>query len=269
MKHLKRFDEGFFDLFKKKWSEDDKIILEFIKRLERVKDVSPYEIELSTAGTEPGETYETTYKVIFDDVTVKIRKVECDRKYRTGWHEETQKRWVKDGAVRKNNHIFYGCTIYMIDGKEGLTPSLKVTEQFFELVKKVNEQSKYKSKINKIKGEMNPAADLLDPEIYPETGIKEGINLREVKFTGKRNPRLEIVVTKTPDGRITNIENETGIRFPFSVGQILNRTAEVWACNNNFLMDGKDTCPEKKIFGVRASDVPQGHEWRHIFPHKF
>jgi hypothetical protein len=22
-------------------------------------------------------------------------------------------------------------------------------------------------------------------------------------------------------------------------------------------------------FGVRASDVPQGHEWRHIFPNKF
>ena len=34
-------------------------------------------------------------------------------------------------------------------------------------------------------------------------------------------------------------------------------------------MDGKDTCPEKKIFGVRAKDVPQGHEWRHIFPNKF
>jgi hypothetical protein len=49
----------------------------------------------------------------------------------------------------------------------------------------------------------------------------------------------------------------------------LNRNIEVWACNNNFLMDGKDTCPEKKIFGVRASDVPQGHEWRHIFPNKF
>ena len=26
---------------------------------------------------------------------------------------------------------------------------------------------------------------------------------------------------------------------------------------------------KKKIFGVRSSDVPQGHEWRHIFPHKF
>jgi hypothetical protein len=97
----------------------------------------------------------------------------------------------------------------------------------------------------------------------------ESIHLREVKFTNKRNPQLEIIVTKSPDGRIVNIENETGIRFPFSVGQLLQRNCEVWACNNNFLMDGKDTCPEKKIFGVSASDVPQGHEWRHIFPNKF
>ena len=99
--------------------------------------------------------------------------------------------------------------------------------------------------------------------------FNESIHEREVVFTNKRNPGLEIVVTKSPDCRITEIENETGMRFPFSIGQILNRTAEVWACNNNFLMDGKDTCPEKKIFGVKASDVPQGHEWRHIFPHKF
>ena len=99
--------------------------------------------------------------------------------------------------------------------------------------------------------------------------FNESIYEREIVFTNKRNPRLEIIVTKSPDGRITNIENETGMRFPFSVGQILNRTAEVWACNNNFLMDGKDTCPEKKIFGVKTKDVPQGHEWRHIFPNKF
>jgi hypothetical protein len=88
-------------------------------------------------------------------------------------------------------------------------------------------------------------------------------------FTNKRNPRLVITIQLDPKRRISEIENKTGIRFPFSVGQPLNRNIEVWACNNNFLMDGKDTCPEKKIFGVRASDVPQGHEWRHIFPNKF
>lgn len=92
---------------------------------------------------------------------------------------------------------------------------------------------------------------------------------KEIVFTNRRNPRLEIIVKKSPDGRITDIQNETGIRFPFQVGQLLQRNVEVWACNNNFLMDGKDTCPEKKIFGVRTSDVPQGHEWRHIYPNKF
>lgn len=92
---------------------------------------------------------------------------------------------------------------------------------------------------------------------------------KEIVFTNKRNPILEIIVKKSPDGRIIDIQNETGIRFPFQVGQLLQRNVEVWACNNNFLMDGKDTCPERKIFGVRASDVPQGHEWRHLFPNKF
>lgn len=99
--------------------------------------------------------------------------------------------------------------------------------------------------------------------------ISESINEKEVVFTGKRNPRLIITVKKTIDGRITQIENKTGIKFPFSVGQILNRSIEVWACNNNFLIDDKDTCPEEKIFGVKVSDVPQGHEWRRIFPNKF
>ena len=132
-------------------------------------------------------------------------------------------------------------------------------KELVELVESVYENDKEARRIEHIKVNMNDAADLIGESIYE----------REVVFTNKRNPRLVIKVKKNPDGRITDIQNETGMRFPFSVGQILNRTAEVWACNNNFLMDGKDTCPEKKIFGVRAKDVPQGHEWRHIFPHKF
>ena len=103
----------------------------------------------------------------------------------------------------------------------------------------------------------------------------ESRNERIIVFIHKINPRMSISVSVSPDGRITNIENKTGsasnggIRFPFSIDQSLSRNIEVWACNNNFYMDGKDTCPEKKIFGVRVKDVPQGHEWRHIFPNKF
>ena len=96
--------------------------------------------------------------------------------------------------------------------------------------------------------------------IFPET---------EVVFINKKNPKLKFSVSKTPDGRIMKVNNDTRVRFPFHVGQILNRSVEVWACNNNFLMDGKDTCPGKKIFGVKVSDVPQGHEWMHVFPNKF
>jgi len=98
--------------------------------------------------------------------------------------------------------------------------------------------------------------------------FKESVET-EVVFTNKRNPNLKIIVKKSRDGRIISIDNETGIRFPFQVGQLMQRNVETWACNNNFLMDGKDTCPEKKIFGVRAKDVPRGHEWRHIYPGKF
>lgn len=98
---------------------------------------------------------------------------------------------------------------------------------------------------------------------------EESLPEREVVFTNKRNRHMVFSVFKTPDGRITRIEKSPSIRFPFNVGQLFNRTIEVWACNNNYLMDGEDTCPEKKIMGMRASDIPKGHELRHIFPHKF
>jgi len=56
MKYLKSFNEGFFDLFKRKFStvesEDEKILNKFIIRLKRVKGESPYIIKLDTSGTE-------------------------------------------------------------------------------------------------------------------------------------------------------------------------------------------------------------------------
>ena len=80
--------------------------------------------------------------------------------------------------------------------------------------------------------------------------------------------RAKITLT-VQGGRIQKIENPRGLRFPWSVGSTLNRSLETWACNNGFLINEKDPCPEEKIFGVRTSQVPQGHEWRMIFPNKF
>ena len=90
---------------------------------------------------------------------------------------------------------------------------------------------------------------------------------------GDRKVTLESVQKKTITfdvvlGNIKNIVNNSGIRFPFYEGARYSRNIETWCCNNNFTMDGKDMC-ESKIFGVRTSDVPKGHEWRTLFPKKF
>lgn len=90
----------------------------------------------------------------------------------------------------------------------------------------------------------------------------------QVRVLKSKRTSREIAV-KVQGGRIVEVENESGVKFPFDVGSMWNRSIEVWACNNNFYLDGKDTCPEEKVFGVRKSDVPQGHEWRTLFPNKF
>jgi hypothetical protein len=265
MKHLKPYNEGFFD-FLRKQSEDDKIVDTFIKRLKKIKSISPYDITFNDDGSVQGEQYYSKYYIKFDDVPFRITKGEADEKYRRGWSLETQEGYLEEGAVKKSDHIFYGIWAYPMGEKVRVTASLRKTEELFKLVEEVYKKDLNARRIKKIRDEINDAADLMDDEIYP---TNESIHEREVIFTGKRNSRLVITVKKSPDGRITEIENKTGMRFPFSVGQILNRTAEVWACNNNFLMDGKDTCPEKKIFGVKTKDVPQGHEWRNIYRNKF
>lgn len=91
---------------------------------------------------------------------------------------------------------------------------------------------------------------------------------KDIILTSKRNRELTIKVTIVAD-RISEIENNANIRFPFEIGQTISRNIETWACTNNFLLDNKDTCPEKKIFGVKISDVPKNHEWRTIYPNKF
>jgi hypothetical protein len=80
------------------------------------------------------------------------------------------------------------------------------------------------------------------------------------------------IIMKIHHGKIEEIENNTGIVFPFVTGQPLQIPfIKAWACRNGFKWNGKDACQqsEKKIFGVKIKDVPQGHEWRRIWPGKF
>jgi hypothetical protein len=121
---------------------------------------------------------------------------------------------------------------------------------------------------NELENAKRKLQDMKDKYQFEHLVLFESFGERCISFIGKRNPNLKIdIVVK--GGRIISIDNNSGIRFPFSEGQSLSRNIEVWACNNNFYIDGKDTCPEKKIFGIRTSDVPKGHEWRHIYPDKF
>jgi len=73
-------------------------------------------------------------------------------------------------------------------------------------------------------------------------------------------------------GTIHEIENESGVRFPFHVGQPITVFMKSWACTNGFTWNGESPCPdpgEKKVFGVKAKHIPSGHEWRRIWPGKF
>jgi len=164
MKYIKTY-EGLFDFFRKK-SEDDNIALEFIKRLKRVKGISPYTIKINTEGTEDGEQYWTRYKIDFDDTPIRIVKVEADRKYKDGWDAEYLKRLINLGAVKKNNHILYALVIENVD--EYVIASVYVLEELFELAEKVFKENKKAMRIKRIQDEINPAADLLNNDLDNE-----------------------------------------------------------------------------------------------------
>lgn len=114
---------------------------------------------------------------------------------------------------------------------------------------------------------IRPIIEKKEDEFASGGGI--GSILREVIFTKKVNPSFKFIVRTFPDGTIKEMDIPNGVRFPFSIGQVLNRNHETWACVNGYLVNGKDMCGEEKIFGIKVSDVPQGHEWRIIYPHKF
>ena len=98
---------------------------------------------------------------------------------------------------------------------------------------------------------------------------KSATPMKIITFTKKVNPRIKIVVKCYPNMSIFEIENEHNIRFPYVVGQVLNMGHKNWACVNGWLINDEDPCPEKKVMGIRVSDVPEGHPLRHLYPGKF
>lgn len=79
----------------------------------------------------------------------------------------------------------------------------------------------------------------------------------------------KMITLEVEHGTIQSISNDANIRFPFHVGQPVTVFLKSWACTNKFKIDGKNPCPEEKIYGIRKRDILQGHELRRIFPGKF
>jgi DNA repair protein RadC len=94
-------------------------------------------------------------------------------------------------------------------------------------------------------------------------------HLKKVVFKNKNRPKVVIEVLKTTSGRIVEINNQFKVKFPYRVGQTLDMGHQTWACNNGFFVNDQNTCAEKKIFGIKPSDIPQGHELRMLYPKKF
>lgn len=90
---------------------------------------------------------------------------------------------------------------------------------------------------------------------------------RTIVLTSRHRRTITIVVE---GGIIKSVDNQSGVRFPFVEGQPYNRSVETWAETNNFLFDGRDLEKEnRKIYGIRIKDVPQGHLLRMLHPEKF
>jgi hypothetical protein len=76
---------------------------------------------------------------------------------------------------------------------------------------------------------------------------------QNVTITHKSEHGPEILLVVAKDDRIKRVSNPDGIDFPFLPGDRVkwSRLSE-WACENDYLIDGKDVCPEDDGF-LRSS----------------
>jgi hypothetical protein len=174
MRYLKRYNEGFLDYFKKN-TPDDKITLDIINRLEKVKDINPYSIQeiedtakelpswmLRFVGeptqdhrnNEETEYFSKIYVVKFDDVDIVITN---DR--HSLIHTQTG---APAGYEKcKNPWKFYlGSDIS--DLAERIRSKESYREKLFHLVDKIYTEDIQRKRINRIRSEINPGADLLE-----------------------------------------------------------------------------------------------------------
>ena len=97
--------------------------------------------------------------------------------------------------------------------------------------------------------------------------LNESTKDKTIIFKHKNNPNMIIKITCDLSGVIKNIEKTIqSIKFPYKIGERMTQNIDSWCCNNNYLMNNKDTCPENKRFGMKKSDILDGPNWKIILP---
>lgn len=162
MKNIKTY-EGFMDFFKSKDSEEDLIILQYIKRLEKVTGLSPYKININSNPTNDSSYKIDRYEVVFDDTPIKIWKVLSLRN--SGFDEQSKNLLLSKGLSMKNAKEFYGIKIQAEEKWEKISPKVKYIEKLFNLAEKVYKEDKRRRKLDNINININPAADLIEESL--------------------------------------------------------------------------------------------------------
>lgn len=177
MKNIKTY-EGFFDFFKSQPSEDDKIALEYIARLKKVKGISPYKITY-----DPGNR-DATFKidrwvVDFEDTPIKLWSVISFRS--NGFDEQSQELLLSKKLAKYSKKEFYGLNIICEGEPENCKAKPDIIKELVELVESVYENDKEAKRIEHIKINMNKAADLIEDEKVEESLTDEEPEVQEIR----------------------------------------------------------------------------------------
>lgn len=225
MKNLKTY-EGFFDFFKSKPSADDEIALEYIARLKKVKGISPYKITYDPINRE-GNNFEIDKWIVdFEDTPIKLWSVISLRG--NGFDEQSQDLLISKKLARYSDKEFYGLNVICEGEPENCKANPKILKELVELVKSVYENDKEARRIEKIKVNINKAADLIEDENVKESLIEEEPEVQEIRDIclelndiGFRTKSDEIAKKKNLILiKVTIDDFRKGYRSPFNINDI-------------------------------------------------
>lgn len=157
MIYLKTY-EGFFDVFKKKRTEDDNIALEYINRLKKVHGISPYKITEDI--NDDGHFRISKLDINFEDTEIQVVYVESSFIF----NDESLKVLNNKEFSKYNDQKFYRLRINCEGSWETCKANIKLIKQLYELAKSVYLGDKEATRIDKIKTNINKAADLIPGE---------------------------------------------------------------------------------------------------------